>query len=282
MISYPYHPAGLIAREQPNGRSRFTVVDPVDRREVSHGGDWQAAYNHWLKIRRARVPVPNPMPLLWLVKEFSECRRMADERLRAAHETEMHSISVVLKKLGDPHAAGLRDVDCVAFRNACAAVPRLGPVATETLIRRIRQAWIWGCEQGWLQHECPFSAEQRDTAIKRELVGVVASYLPDDALTRVLSARKAVGPIAEEQIRGLSRAVRRAARLASDQARRDGRPDLVDWLSRCKLSWMLNTSIDGSLLLSNAMQTMASGRIERVAELKRRCAKDAVKAEARD
>lgn len=276
MIRYPYHPVGMVFRDGAGGLTRFAVVDPVGDREVSHGCDWRAAYDHWLEIRRARVPVPDPMPLLWLVKEFSECRRMADEDLRKAQEKETQLISIVLEKLGDPRVAELREADCVAFRNACAAFPRLGPVATETLIRRIRQAWNWGREQGWLGHECPFSAKQRDAAIRQELVGIVASYLPDDALAKVLAAREAVGAPAAEQIMGLPRAVRRAARGAAEQARRDGRPDLVDWLCRCKLSWMLDTSIDLSLLLSNTMQTMASGRGERTNQLKR-CAKETVK-----
>jgi hypothetical protein len=70
MIRNPYHPVGLIIRRGPNGQNRFAVADSVGGREVSHGYDWQAAYDHWLQTRRARVPVPHPLPLSWLLKEF--------------------------------------------------------------------------------------------------------------------------------------------------------------------------------------------------------------------
>jgi hypothetical protein len=275
MIRNPYHPVGLIIRRGPNGQNRFAVADSVGGREVSHGYDWQAAYDHWLQTRRARVPVPHPLPLSWLLKEFAECRRMGDERMREAHARETRLIAIVLANLGDPPADGLRGEDCIAFRSACAATPRLGPVRTETLIRRIRQAWKWGREQGWLAHECPFAAEQRDSAIRQELVGIVASCVPDSLLSSILSARNAAGPPAEQQIKGLSCAVRQAARRASEQARRDGRPDLADWLARCKLSWFLDASIDESLLRSNALQSMVSGRIERMSKRREHRAKDA-------
>jgi hypothetical protein len=274
MISFPYHPIGLIIREGPNGQSRFAVVDPAAGREVSHGCDWRAAYDHWLETRRARVPVPNPLPLTWLVKEFAECRRMGDKCLREAHTGETRLIAIVLAKLGDPLATVLRQEDCVAFRNACADVPRLGPVRTETLIRRIRQAWSWGREQGWLEHECPFTAEKRNAAIQQELVGIVASSLPDSVLSSILSARNPVRAPAGQQNKGLSCAVRRAASRASAQAKRDGRPDLVDWLARCKLSWFLDPSIDESLPRANALQSMASGRIERISQRRQHRLKD--------
>jgi hypothetical protein len=273
MNSNPYHPIGLIIRRGPNGQSRFAVADSAAGREVSHGCDWQAAYDHWFQARRARVPVPSPLPLIWLAKEFAECRRMGDERLRKAHMRETRLIAIVLAKLGDPLVAELREEDCMAFRNSCAATPRLGPVRTETLIRRIRQAWNWGREQGWLAHECPFAAEQRDLALRQELVGIVASRIPDRFLSAILSARNAAGPPSELQITGLSRAVRQAARRASEQARRDGRPDLVDWLARCKLSWFLHASIDESLIRSNALQSIASGRIERMSKYREHRAK---------
>lgn len=281
MNRYPYHPTGLIFREKGDGRNSFAVVDPVAAREVSFGLDWQAAYDRWLEIRRARVPVPNPIQLSWLVQEFAACHRSPNIRLCAVHDKERKLIAIALAEMGEPLATGLKEADCVAFRNVCASMSCLGPVRTERLIGRIRQAWSWAREQGWLEQACPFTVAPRDAAIRGEVVGIVASYLPEDVLAKILLVRRPVGVLDEQQIQELSRAVRRAAGRASEQARRDGRPDLIDWLSRCSLGWMRDTSIDETLFWSNSMQSMARGRIDHVSQLRQRGAKATVEPEDR-
>jgi hypothetical protein len=277
MTPYPYHLPGLIIRKAPNGKSRFALVNSISGKETSCGQDWRAAYDHWLEIRRSRLPVPEQISLLWLVNEFEECHRSAKIRVREAHTLDIRLIAIVLSKLGNPLVLKIRDVDCIAFRNAASAVPRLGPVRTETLIRRIRQAWRWGRECGWVEHECPFTAELRDAAIRRELSGIVVTYLPAGVLAAILLLQRAAVAPAEHQVERLSRAVKEAARKASDQAMRDGRLDLVKWLARCRLNWLLETSIDESMIRPDARKSVAAGRIERINQLRDRGAKEIAK-----
>jgi len=279
VIRNPYHPVGMIVRGGRRGQYRFAVVDAATGREISYGCDWQAAYENWLGMRRVRVPVPSPLTLAWVVSEFGECHRQSDESKRKGHERDTRLIAAVLMRMGNPLASALQEVDCEAFRNACLTVPGIGTVRMETLIRRIRQAWIWASKQGWLEDECLLKAKLRDPAIRHGIIEMVVVHLPDDALTAIRSARHEAGTTMRGDVSGLSREVSRAAQRAAELARSNGRLDLIDWLGRCKLSWFLDTAIDESLLRTKPSRTVVAGRIEHVNQLRNgsRCKNDTAK-----
>ncbi len=284
IIRNPYHMCGMIVRAGPRGQYRFAVVDAKSGREISYGCDWHAAYDSWLGMRRVRVPVPSPLTLVWVVTEFGECHRHSDESLRKGHERDTRLIVEVLMRMGNPLASALQEVDCKAFRNACLTVPRIGTVRTETLIRRIRQVWVWASEQGWVEHECLLKAKLREPAIRRGIVEMVVVHLPDDALTAIRSVRHAAGASVGDDVGGLSREVSRAAQRARELARSNGRLDLTEWLGRCKLSWFLDTAIDESLFQVKPSRIVVAGRIERVNQLRNRsrCKNDTVQLEPRN
>jgi hypothetical protein len=273
MRGYGFHPAGMVVRSTSRGQRRFAVLDAVTGREVSFGTDWAAAYTKWIRGRRASMPVPDPLPLAWLVREFAAYHRPADRRLRIALEKDVRQLEEVFDRMGNPFAPGLSEAGCVAFRIACASVPRLGQVRTETLIRRVRQVWRWACLQGWVDGSCPWHARDRQVAIREEVVELVARYLPEDVLAAIKWIQGPTGceidnPVAVQTQR-LSAEIVKAAKVAARQVQRDGRLDMIAAVRRCQLSWFLGTSMVLSFPGQSATRETATSRIELADRLRR-------------
>jgi hypothetical protein len=239
MDSHLFHPPGLIIRKRSDGEYRFAMRDPTNGREVVLGSDWDAAYGIWLDARAATTVVPKPIPVRWLITEFGERHRPWGERERRVFGKEMRLLVEAIWKLGDPSVADLRATDCETVR----ATSQVGPVKTETLVRRLRQIWGWANTEGLTDTACPWVAKTQERQVRAELVELVARYLAADAMQRLRLVTVADQRSHDEgvvrMLGSLSAAVRLGARNAILQAKRDGRPDLIPALRRCELSWFL-------------------------------------------
>jgi hypothetical protein len=239
MDSHLFHPPGLIIRKRTDGESRFSMRDPTNGRDVGLGSDWAAAYRCWLVARATTTVVPKPTPVRWLITEFGERHRPWGEKERRVFSKEMRLLVEVMWNLGDPLVTKLRAADCETVR----ATSRVGPVKTETLVRRLRQIWRWANTEGLTETACPWVAKTQERQVRAEIVELVARYLAADAMQRLrlvtvadqMSLDEGVGRI----LSSLCAAVRLGARNAILQAKRDGRPDLIPALRRCELSWFL-------------------------------------------
>ncbi|MFB9126541.1 hypothetical protein E2553_18895 [Paraburkholderia dipogonis] len=204
----------------------------------------------------------------WLIDEFSERHRPAGNKKRRLFSKEVGLLMQRLRDLGDPMVDELSETDCQTFR----AFPGVGPVKVETLIRRLRQIWRWANGEGLIDRECPWLARTQETQIRAELAELVARFLPENTLQtiRVMAVADPANRDGERQDRvSLSTAVRQAARDASQQMQRDGRPDLIPALRRAELAWFLDVYASNSAgVTSRAELLLGHARIEHVLELR--------------
>jgi hypothetical protein len=264
-----FHPLGLIVRKGPDDAHRFAMRDPASAREVQLGGDWHAAYERWLDVRCASFVVPNQPRVKWMITEFGVRHRPAEKKERSVFNKEIHLLVQAMQDIGDPLVADLDEGSCRTFRN----VTRVGPVKTETLVRRLRQIWRWACAEGLTDRVCPWVARNQEDAIRAEVIDIVTHHLPESIRQSIDSivARRHSG--ARDELgfvrRSLFVAVREAARSASYQMQRDGRPDLLLAIRRCDLEWFLEARAlkpagDGH---AGAELLVGHARIERVRDL---------------
>ncbi|CAG9233308.1 hypothetical protein PSAB6_60069 [Paraburkholderia sabiae] len=264
MRSVKFHPPGLIIRVNACKTYRYAIHDRESGQEVHAGTNWDAAYTQWLTMRRRTATAPQALRVSWLITEFGERHGRGAGKARVVFSREMHLLIQAIQKIGDPLVEELNEAHCQAFR----LQSQVGPVRTETLVRRLRQVWRWAGDEGLTNRACPWVARVQDQAIQIEVIDIVARFLPKDILDEFRPGRVEE---MEERVRShLSIAVSLAVRRAIGQLLRAGRPDLVPALRRCELQWFLDhqssktadLSPDGELQLDH-------DRITRVLELRR-------------
>lgn len=264
MRSVKFHPPGLIIRASARKTYRYAIHDRESGQEVHDGTDWDAAYTQWLTIRRRTATVPQALRMSWLITEFGERHRPGAGKARVVFRREIHLLIQAIQKIGDPLVEELNEAHCQAFR----LQSQVGPVRTETLVRRLRQVWRWAGGEGLTNQACPWVARVQDQAIQIEVIDIVARYLPKDILDEFRPGR---AEEMEERVHSrLSIAVSLAVRRAIGQLLRAGRPDLVPELRRCELQWFLdNQSSKTADLAPDAKLLLEHARIARVLELRK-------------
>jgi hypothetical protein len=106
-----FHPRGLIVRKRRDGVNRFARIDATGR-EIALGSDWQVAYKEWLEARIATTVVPSPLPVGWLVNEFGERHRPADERVCRVFRDEILRLGRLMQVIGNPLIDEFSAADC--------------------------------------------------------------------------------------------------------------------------------------------------------------------------
>jgi hypothetical protein len=262
-------PKGLLRRQRPDGSLRYSMVDPAHHKELSLGHEARLAYSVWNAQRAQTISPPALLPVTWLLREFSIRKRPEDHRERNQLACELKDLCVFLCKIGDPSVTELSAQLCQEFRNSMAR----RPVAAETRIRRLRQVWNWANQERLIESECPWTAQNRHVAICVEVVDIVRQFLPPDVRDHLnsldLNVVSQSSALKDQELRWLQQSIGRAALKASQQLRKDGRPDLVAVVTTCSLQTFLDAARTNlPRHTGSAKLLLGHSRIEKVASLR--------------
>jgi hypothetical protein len=262
-------PKGLLRRRRADGSFGYSFRDPALHKELPLGHDARLAYSAWIALRSKTIPPPNPLPVTWLLREFAIRKRPEDRRERKQLTAELKDLSDFLYKIGDPPVSELAAHQCQEFRKSMAR----RSVAVETRIRRLRQVWNWAKQEGLTESECPWTAQTRHAAICTEVADIVRQFLPPDARDRLdslnMNAMSQNTALKDQALQWLQNSTGRAASKASEQLRKDGRPDLVAVVATCSLQTFLDaarTTLPRQT--ANAKLLIGHARVEKVASLR--------------
>jgi hypothetical protein len=262
-------PRGLLRRRRPDGSFRYSMSDPAHHKEVPLSHDSCLAYAEWNARRTQTTAPPHPLPVTWLLREFALRTRPEDRGERDRLMGEIIDLCDFLQRIGDPPVSELAADQCQTFRDAMAR----RPVAAETRIRRLRQAWNWARQERLTECACPWTAQTRHSAICTEVAHIVRQFLPPNERDRLdsmdMNAMNLSFAVKDLALQQLQINIRRAALRASRQLMKDGRPDLVAIVATCSLQTFRDAT-RATLPLHGGSATLLIGhsRVERVASLR--------------
>jgi hypothetical protein len=247
----------------------YSMNHPTLNKEVPLGHDLRSAYSTWNALYAQINAAPDPLPVTWLLKEFAVRNRPDDPREKAHLTGELKDLSDFLHAIGDSSVTKLGVHHCQEYRNASTH----RAVAVETRIRRLRQVWNWARQEGFIDCECPWIAQNRHAAICTEVSEIVRLFLPLDVLECIdslgLDATSQSNELEAEVRKHLQTQIHRAASEAAEQLGKDGRPDLVPVVAACSL----RTFVDAAKVVLprhavNAKLLIGHSRVEKVANLR--------------
>jgi hypothetical protein len=262
-------PKGLLRRRRRDGSFRYSMLDAVHHKEVPLSDDSSLAYAEWNARRAQTTAPPHPLPVTWLLREFALRTRPEDRRERDRLMGEISDLCDFLQKIGDPPVSELVAHQCQTFRDAMAR----RPVAAETRIRRLRQAWNWARQERLTECACPWTAQTRHSAICAEVARIVRQFLPPNEREHLDSLdMNVMNPsiaLKDPALQQLQTSIRRAALRASRQLLKDGRPDLVAIVATCSLQSFLDATRTTIFLHGGSAKLLIGhSRVEKVASLR--------------